>query len=258
MPQNELYGNRKIPDSYLRRMKKIINNLKVLLLALGLLGLSSVHGQIVSSNVATYITVDITPGKYHLVSIPFTSSAQGGPLTPSVLFAGQTNLPVGTTLEFYDNTNQVFITNSQALLPFGWFPDDKVLNFTTFWLFVPDVGSGNFQLLLTGIVPSAETRPNFSKLIQQPQSGNPFGFNYIGYDYPVPILWTDTDLAAKGSVGDTIYQYDPNVGYFGSASRLPFGWFPSDLQLLPGRAYLYANGSAGTLTWDEVKPYSWP
>ena len=240
-------------------MPEISNYLKAFAWSICVLSLSFTQAQIRSSNAGTYITIDVTPGKYHFVHIPFTAAPDEGVLTPSALFAGVSNVPVGTTIVFYDNTNQLFQSNSETLFAFGWFPNVADLSFKSFWLLMPASADPAVPIHLSGSVPSSDTRPSFSKFIQEPQPGQSQASNYIGNDYPVEQLWVNSDLAAKARIGDTLFQYDASVGgFYGSTTRFSFGWFPNDLVLTPGHSYLYYSTGAGALTWDEIKPYAWP
>ena len=144
------------------------------------------------------------------------------------------------------------------MFPFGWFPDTADLSLKSFWLYVPDEGQGAFSLHLHGSTPSLETLGQSTQYMQEPQGENPVSNNLMAYIYPVSRVWTNTSLAANSSVGDTLTQFDPELGYYDSTTLFPFGWFPADHVLIPGHAYFFSVASPGSLTWTEAKPYAWP
>jgi len=199
------------------------------------------------------IRVDIFPGKWHLLSIPFTNPDGSGVTTVLDLFGDAALYPTSTRINFFDNATQGFNPVSEGRFFFGWNPGTLNLERRPFWLFVPDVGQPRpFSLYFTGNVPDGDQVPTVTQSIYSTGNGN----NFISYNYPVVFDFLSSSLADAAQVGDSIVFWDPELGYTTTTGRFFFGWSPNLFNMIPGYAYFYR--SSIDLTWQETKPYSWP
>jgi len=121
-----------------------------------------------------------------------------------------------------------------------------------FWIRVPaDAPSNHYPVYLFGAVPDRYTAPTTT-------IAGLSGQNLLGYPYPVPMKWTNTDLAKK--VGDSalIYLWDQtNQIYEIYSKSTRSGWSAAgNVVMNPGQGFWLRD--TNIVNWVEVKPYSWP
>ena len=223
----------------------------------GLLMAMVSEAQIRSQNAAGYVQTTLHEGKWHLISVPFNAFG-GGIVTAGDLFGE--DLPLNSTIFLYDNDNNTY-GSSEKLTFIGWLPGNINLSGQPFWLFIGDDGDPDpaeeFVAYLRGEVPDVKTLAVSSVMYN---NGGDSAYNLLSYNYPVQKDWTDTslaeDLEMAGSLGDTLFKYNPLIGYSDSTKLTFLGWLPQDIVLYPGDAFWLDTAQSGN--WDETKPYSWP
>jgi hypothetical protein len=220
-----------------------------------------------SQNAAGYIKHTLNRGELNLLASPFEKFDGNVPTIEDVV--GTDILPAGTTIFFWDVDGQVYdsITYKDDFFFTGW---DPALTAATpfprgrgFFVSIPaSAAEASYDLFFHGEVPDAQSAPTGTSVELRT------GLQMVSFSYPVSIAITDpalkiglppADPSSVATAGDTVFSWDPAVGYGAMTYKNDFfsqGWDNPAFVFEAGKGYFYL--SVGDKTWNELKPYAWP
>ena len=233
------------------------------LLALALSGAAGFHAQaqetVTSVNAVGMVMVEINRGEMHLLSVPFDLAQ--GEMTAEELFG--MDLPYGTSIFSWNDSSQTYQSNTFRQGFFGQ-PDNwsaptlKYSLGTGFFAKIPSNASQeSYQIVFSGEVPGGE---QYSEVQISLNSGNLY---LLGFKYPVSVMVSDSSFGFDPSYGDTIFVWNPGLGYQSSTYRQGFfgqpdSWSNPNLTINPGQGFFVKTTQ--TKEWVATKNdfYFWP
>lgn len=227
-------------------MKKIIVGLAVVLL---LQAAAMAQTQVLSRNAVGYVKITAERGKLVLGRLDFEAIGGGG-IAVSNLFGDQ--LPANSQVYLWDRASAQYKTCFKAARG-GWSGGSNIVTRGEgFWVRVPAAAASNaYDVFLMGEVPDRFTAPTTT-------IANLSGANMLGYPYPVQRYWTNTTLANEAPANASLYLWNAtNQAYEVHTKTIRGGWATATNVILhPGVGFWLRN--TGTVTWVELKPYTWP
>ena len=236
-----------------------MNTRKALLLVAGIALVSALVAysqQGGSGNAVGFSMTTVSRDSFGLLA--YTFEPLGGTAVPGTLLG--TNLPVGTTLYVWDSSGQKYSYESlitQKGVGLTWSPNTNVLHRGHgFWLKIPaSAASNEYAVFLVGELPDSDTAPQTQSTILE-------GFNLIGYPYPAQVIWTNVSLAQAAALGDTLYTFTGSGYQYNtliSNKGVGIQWTVPTQKMVIGKGYWFERtAGAGTVQWNETKPYTWP
>lgn len=204
---------------------------------------------VLSRNAVGYVRVTTVKSNFLLAAHSF-KSLDGAPITVTNLIGNQ--LPNGTAVLLWDDVNQSYIPENRSAG--NWTPGTNIIDAgRAFWIKMPTTGShsNNYQVYLMGEVPDKTTLPTNTATIRP-------GFNFNGNPYPVSTVFTSLPAAANGRNGDAILFWDTPSQSYVPANRSAGIWTPNTNVIVPGQGFWYRSSRSTNVTWQQVKPYTWP
>ena len=218
---------------------------------------SIAHGQVRPANQGVLNAVGFVKivgerGRYTLARSDFEDPNGAGGLTVGRMFGEQ--LPAGTTVYLWNRSAAMY--KSVSKFPRGGWGaagTTRVERGAGFWIRVPSTAASNrYPVYLIGNVPDRITAPTT-------EIPGVSGLNMLGYPYPYPMKWTNTDIARSVPGNSTLYLWDQSNQVYASymkSARGSWGSRMSNVVLNPGQGFWLRN--TGTFDWVEAKPYTWP
>ena len=273
-----------------------------LLIALFLVGFLTpevTQAQIVAGrNAVGFIEIDLEPGQFAFLSMPFYKvAASGAEFTIDEFFkdqlSGDLSLKNSDKVLFWDENQQEYTLYWNCEFPGGIdrcvkkgeyeATTDTIGPGDTFWVMIHENSPGT-TLVLRGEVPDRFTLPTYTTRIDA-WTGKRI-LNGLAYPYPVEINFDEMTFTQSGSSGSTFSSFADNIYMWNTAAHrydsfflyddsvtLEWRWShagflspynPANLLPIPGSrpadAFWYVTGiySAGPFDWTEVKPYAFP
>lgn len=202
---------------------------------------------VLSKNAVGYVRITTeanNPGTLEFISIPFVR-LDGTLHAVSNAFPDVPNL---TQIIRWDQANQVYLpTYQKAKGSWSTTGTNLFLQGESFFLRSPvSVGQTNY---LMGEVPSTGT--NSVGIIQ--------GVNFAAHTYPVDVAWTSTVLSASLGNTDQITLWDKTITNYVTYQKAKGTWGAgTNLVIKAGMGFFIRKNTAGSLTWQQTKPYTWP
>jgi len=194
---------------------------------------------VTSVNAVGYNSVEIDPGDFALVVLPFEMFEDS---TIENLVGDQ--LAVGSWCYIWDRPTDSYVSGSRGRG--GWTLTNLILRGDAFWL--KNGGASTSTVSFLGEVPEeyndAMTTTVYSIL----------GTDATGYAYPTDVQWTNTALAEAAASGSWLYIWDVVAQGYDSYSKGRGGWStPAGFTISAGRGFWVKTTS--TIDWTEVAPY---
>lgn len=207
--------------------------------------------EVLSQNAVGYIKKTLPAGgKFVAMSIPLDSMSN-----PNIVF-GETSVaaeaPVNTFVYFWDTVGQSWIPGGKSAK--GWGPAEagRVLQPGEGFLMKSPVASvTDVDVTITGEVPSDAT------LSRGIPGNNAFGS--LANPYPVDFTFGTSALASNAPVNSFVYFWDVGGQSWIPGGKSAKGWGPAEeaRKVEAGEGFLL-RAPGGTMTWDTLKPYTWP
>ena len=230
-----------------KNMKKLI----ALMLAFGVTaGIADAQTQVLSQNAVGYVKIEAGQGNLYLLRNDF-ESVDGEPMSIANVLDDQ--VPAGSQVILYDEAGQQYLP-SIGRTAFGWAPaaSNVLARGASFFLRIPDNSPElSYDLFIMGEVPDDDTPLSFVP-----------GLNMAGVPFPASMEWLDTEIAEELPPGSQLILWDPvGQSYVPSIGKTAFGWAgaATGLVIEPGQGFfIRLPDTAGVLSFDELKPYTWP
>ena len=207
--------------------------------------------EVLSQNAVGYIKKTLPAGgKYVAMSIPLDS------MSNTEIVFGETSVAdeadVGSIVYFWDIVNQGWVPGSKTTKGWGPLPANRVLEpGEGFFLKGPLAATTDKDVTITGEVPADAT------LSRGIPGGDAFGS--LANPYPVDFIFGISSVASNAPVGSIVYFWDiVNQGWVpGSKTTKGWGPLPANREIQAGEGF-FLKASGSPMTWDAVKPYTWP
>lgn len=202
-----------------------------------------------SSSAVGVIKKTLPAGKRLLMSIPLDQDSDEGEGFIFSSVPAISNLPNGTSVGFWDVTNQVWVTQTKtARSGWGTQKNRRILAGEAF--FLTSSSSSNIELVVSGEVPSdsaiAQALPNSARVL----GANP---------YPVPTVLTNFTFASQVANGSSVGFWDVETQTWITQSKTArSGWgTQKNREVTPGEGF-FVQSANSAVTWTETRPYTWP
>lgn len=207
--------------------------------------------EVLSQNAVGYIKKTLPAGgKFVAMSIPLDSMSN-----PQIVF-GETSVaaeaPAGSIVYFWDTTGQSWIPGLKSTK--GWGPAEAnyvLQSGEGFFLKGPPASAIDIDVTITGEVPA-------DAMISR---GNPGGnaFGTLANPYPVDFAFGTSDVASNAPSGSIVYFWDLAGQSWIPGLKSTKGWGPAEAgrEVQAGEGF-FLKAPGGPITWDSVKPYTWP
>ena len=221
-------------------MKRILG----MVLVMGMLAsVAMAATNVTSVNAVGYNSVDVKPGKFVLVCLPFETFDDSNLQN---IIGDQ--LPESSNAYIWDRVNTNYIT---ATLARGgvWDTTNLILRGDAFWL---KTSSSTVTSTVTflGEVPeeynNAATTTVYS--IGAPDA--------VGYAYPTDIEWTNTTLALGAAENDKMYFWNEGSQNYTTLTKARGGAWDANVTIPAGRAFWFMKNDGSHVDWEEIVPYT--
>lgn len=213
---------------------------------------------VLSANAVGYVKKTVAPGNLDLLRYDFVALDGSATLVGDVFPADAT--PANTRVFMWDAAGQQFSIETLVSDKTGtaWSPGTAEIEpGTGFFVSIAAGEASDVDLVMVGEVPGSNNQSDTASLPVVE------GLSLLGFPYPTTVAWLDTDLAQNAAAGDRLFTWDAaqqqyNIDTYVS-DKTGDAWSPGDKILNPGQGFFYSRViGAGSLTWDETKPYTWP
>lgn len=202
--------------------------------------------QVLSRNAVGYVKKAINADQIDFVAAPFVSLSPGGNALSNVLPVAAN----GTQYIPWDPTIQNYIPVTRSKGAWGASGSNIVSRGSAF--FVRSPAGTNQTFFFMGEVPDRFTAPTTTVDSVQ-------GLTALASAYPIDMLWTSTPLSQALDNGDQIIVWNTVITNYVPVSKTKGSWgSATNLVLKPGQGFFVRKFGAGTTTWSQSKPYTWP
>ena len=207
--------------------------------------------EVLSQNAVGYIKKTLPAGgKFVALSIPLDS------MTNTNIVFGETSVaaeaPAGTVVYFWDAVAQSWIPGGKSTK--GWGPAEAGYVLQPgegFLMKSPVASTEDIDVTITGEVPAD------AMLSRGVPGGNAFGS--LANPYPVDFTFGTSALASNAPAGTVVYFWDVDAQSWQAGGKSTKGWGPGEAGygVEAGEGFLM-RAQGAPMTWDTVKPYTWP
>lgn len=205
--------------------------------------------EVLSQNAVGYVKVEAERGNLYLLRNDFQPIDPGQPSSVANIFGEQ--VPANTVVTLFDEASQSYLPGIGKLRS-GWAADATN---------IVDRGRGMFLR-----IPDAAPEPSYDVFImgEVPDMDTPLdlvpGINMIGYAFPADRAWTNTSVAIEAPPNSVLTRWDPDAQeYLPGIGKLRSGAWGANPDIKPGEGFFLTLPTAeDPVSFDEVKPYTWP
>jgi hypothetical protein len=207
---------------------------------------AAVAQEVLSQNAVGYIKVPTFAGKFVPVAQPLNNMGKAENKFGETSIAQE--LPVGSTVFFWDNTLQGWSGGGKSAKGWGGSEYNKVIA----------AGEGFFikspkdaEVTITGEVPD---EPSLDRVIP---GNNAFGA--VANPYPVDFKFGESDIAKNATVGSSVFFWDMDIQGWSGGGKSAKGWGGSEYNYVvqAGEGFFLKEKETVT-TLTTKKPYTWP
>lgn len=204
-----------------------------------------------SANAIGVIKKTLPAGKLVSISVPLDQESDEGQGFTFGSVPAITNLPNGTIANFWDVTNQKWVSQGKTAKA-GWGAQQNRLIAPGECFFIKNNQSTNIELIISGEVPSDASISR----------GLPVGaLQSVANPYPVPMVFSNFTFAAalpNGSIAN--FWDEANQKWVSQGKTAKAGWgAQQSREIAPGEGFFVKPNTNSTVTtWTEVRPYTWP
>ena len=193
-----------------------------------------------SKNAVGFINVEVDAEELVCLTIPFVNmdSDDGNWTFKDTQLAA--DAPTASTVYFWNGT--AWAPNSKGR---NGFTTTKVLQHGEAFFFQPKQA---MTITISGEVPDDATTP-----VAITGAAN---LSAVGNPYPVPVKFTDTELAAQANTASTVYFWNGTAWAPNSKGR---NGFTTTKEVAPGEGFFFqTNSKDDSSEWTVEKPYDYP
>ena len=202
--------------------------------------------QVLSRNAVGYVKKTVEADKLDFITMTFEALVPGGNTISNVVPVASNN----TALIVWNPTSQEYITYLRSKGNWGVAGSNVLPRGQSFFLRSP--AGNNQQFFMMGEVPDRFSAPTTSVSVVE-------GISAVSIAYPVDTVWTSTAIASSLANNDQLIIWDYASQNYITYLKAKGAWgVASNLVIKPGQGAFIRKFGAGTTTWQQPKPYTWP
>ena len=202
-----------------------------------------------SSSAIGVIKKTLPAQKQSLMALPLEQDSDSGSGFVFGLVPAFSNMPNGSVVNFWDITNQVWVSQTKTARS-GWGTQKDRIVAAGEAFFMKNAQSADAELVFSGEVPSSES---MSKVLPGA------AIALIANPYPVATVFTNFSFAEGMANGSIVNFWDEsNQAWISQTKTARSGWgTQKDREIKPAEGFFIKSASAN-VTWTQERPYTWP